>query len=48
MSTLETVIWYTLGYAVMPCIFLAGFAGTAFVACLLIDVLKLDKRPSVS
>ncbi|MGI9282486.1 MAG: TIGR02808 family protein [Endozoicomonas sp.] len=44
MSVMETAIWYTLGYLVMPMIFLAGYAATAFIACLLIDWLKLDQK----
>ena len=38
MSALEQMIWNILGYSSMPVIFLAGFAGTAFVA---VAVLKM-------
>ncbi len=41
MSTLETLIWNILGYSAMPLIFLGGFAGTAFVACMLMDMLGI-------
>ena len=41
MSTLETFIWYTLGYAAMPAIFIGGFLATAAVFCFLVD--KLGK-----
>ncbi|MRI34780.1 TIGR02808 family protein [Endozoicomonas sp. OPT23] len=37
MSTLETIIWYTLGYMAMPVIFLTGFAITALIACFLVE-----------
>ena len=37
MSTLESIIWHTLGYAAMPAIFIGGFAVTALVFCLLMD-----------
>ncbi|WP_281646796.1 TIGR02808 family protein [Parendozoicomonas sp. Alg238-R29] len=41
MSSLEWLIWNILGYATMPMIFLAGFAGTALVACILMDLFKI-------
>jgi uncharacterized protein (TIGR02808 family) len=39
MSALEQMIWNVLGYASMPVIFLAGFAGTALVAIALLKTL---------
>ncbi len=40
---METLIWYVLGYAVMPVIFLAGFAVTAVVACFLFNVIGKEE-----
>ncbi len=37
MSTLESIIWYTLGYMAMPVIFISGFIVTALIACFLIE-----------
>jgi len=43
MSAIETFIWYFLGYMTMPVIFLVGFAGTALVACFILDRLAPEK-----
>ncbi|MBL4830214.1 MAG: TIGR02808 family protein [Aliivibrio sp.] len=43
MSTLESVIWHVLGYAAMPTIVLAGFAGVAAVSLWLLSLGK-DKN----
>ncbi|WP_415720246.1 TIGR02808 family protein [Photobacterium ganghwense] len=40
MSTLESVIWHTLGYAAMPVIILSGFL---VVAVICIGLLSLGK-----
>lgn len=37
MSALEQFIWYALGYATMPVIFVAGFIGTAVIGCFLLE-----------
>jgi uncharacterized protein (TIGR02808 family) len=39
MSALEQMIWNVLGYSSMPVIFLAGFAGTALVAIIILKML---------
>jgi uncharacterized protein (TIGR02808 family) len=39
MSALEQMIWNILGYSSMPVIFLAGFAGTALVAIIILKML---------
>ncbi|MFB0982241.1 MAG: TIGR02808 family protein [Alteromonadaceae bacterium] len=39
MSALEQMIWNVLGYLSMPVIFLAGFAGTALVAIIILKML---------
>lgn len=44
MSALETTIWYILGYATMPLIFLIGFILTAVVACWLLERLGHGDR----
>lgn len=41
MSQMEMIIWYVLGYATMPSIFIVGFAATAAVWCFLQE--KLNK-----
>lgn len=38
---METLIWYFLGYAAMPVIFIGGFAITAIFACLILNVLGM-------
>ncbi|MCL6268920.1 TIGR02808 family protein [Sansalvadorimonas sp. 2012CJ34-2] len=38
MGSLETVIWYILGYSALPMILLGGFIGTAVVACFLLEL----------
>lgn len=43
MSTLESVIWHVLGYAAMPVIILAGFAGVAAMSLWLLSLSK-DKE----
>ena len=43
MSTLESIIWTILGYITMPTIFIVGFAGSAFVACFLLEKFFSDK-----
>ncbi|MFZ6044490.1 TIGR02808 family protein [Vibrio natriegens] len=40
MSTLESVIWHTLGYAAMPVIILSGFLAVAVIS---IGLLSLGK-----
>ncbi len=37
MSTLESIIWSTLGYISMPIIFMVGFAVTAALTCYVIE-----------
>ncbi len=37
MSALEQLIWYALGYATMPVIFITGFLMTAAVGCFLLE-----------
>ncbi|HEY5715389.1 MAG TPA: TIGR02808 family protein [Psychromonas sp.] len=38
MSTLESVIWHTLGYAAMPAIILGGFAAVAVLSIWLLSL----------
>ncbi|MAY42638.1 MULTISPECIES: TIGR02808 family protein [unclassified Neptuniibacter] len=40
MSNLESIIWHVLGYAAMPLIVLAGFAGVAMVSLWLLSLGK--------
>ncbi|WP_299016014.1 TIGR02808 family protein [uncultured Photobacterium sp.] len=40
MSTLESLIWHTLGYAAMPVIILTGFAAVAVVSVWLLSLGK--------
>lgn len=44
MSALESLIWTILGYAAMPAIFLFGFAATAIVACIMLDLMGYKPR----
>ncbi|MGF1685992.1 TIGR02808 family protein [Photobacterium japonica] len=44
MSTLESIIWHTLGYAAMPVIILSGFVAVAAVSVWLLSLGK-DKAP---
>ncbi|MUJ18700.1 TIGR02808 family protein [Aliivibrio fischeri] len=43
MSTLESVIWHTLGYAAMPAIILGGFAAVSVLSIWILS-LKSDKE----
>ncbi|MGR6839066.1 TIGR02808 family protein [Aliivibrio wodanis] len=43
MSTLESVIWHTLGYIAMPSIILGGFAVVAALSIWMLS-LKTDKE----
>ncbi|ELR65162.1 hypothetical protein C942_01734 [Photobacterium marinum] len=43
MSTLESIIWHTLGYAAMPVIILTGFVGVAAISIWLLSLGK-DKE----
>ncbi|MCE7554533.1 TIGR02808 family protein [Aliivibrio fischeri] len=43
MSTLESIIWHTLGYAAMPTIILGGFAVVSVFSIWLLS-LKSDKE----
>ncbi len=45
MGTLETMIWYILGYSAMPMILLGGFIGTAIVACFLLELAGKSPDP---
>jgi uncharacterized protein (TIGR02808 family) len=38
MSELESVIWHVLGYAAMPVIFAAGFAGVFLAAVVILKM----------
>ena len=40
MSTLESVIWHTLGYIAMPMIILSGFVAVAAVSVWLLSLGK--------
>ncbi|AZL85561.1 MULTISPECIES: TIGR02808 family protein [Aliivibrio] len=42
MSTLESVIWHTLGYIAMPSIILGGFVVVAVISMGILS-LKVDK-----
>lgn len=44
MSSLESLIWHTLGYAAMPVIILTGFAAVAAIS---VGLLALGKDKSV-
>lgn len=43
MSTLESIIWHTLGYAAMPFIILTGFVAVAAISIWLLSLGK-DKN----
>lgn len=43
MSTFESIVWHTLGYAAMPMIILGGFAVVAAVSVWLLSMGK-DKN----
>jgi len=39
---LENLIWTALGYTSMPIIFIVGFAATAILTCMAMDVLEVE------
>lgn len=40
MSTLESIIWHTLGYAAIPIILIVGFLISAAVGCFLLELMS--------
>ncbi|WP_207062608.1 TIGR02808 family protein [Motiliproteus sp. SC1-56] len=42
MSAIEQTIWTILGYLAMPTFFIIGFAVTALIACIIMDLLEIE------
>ncbi len=43
---MENMIWTILGYTSMPLIFVFGFALTALLACMAMDLLGIESEQS--
>ncbi|PIP79461.1 MAG: TIGR02808 family protein [Gammaproteobacteria bacterium CG22_combo_CG10-13_8_21_14_all_40_8] len=44
MSTLESIIWTTLGYLAMPTILIVGFVATAIFSCWALNRFQFSEK----